>query len=58
MKAVGDGTNLYRPSLHKIQLSFLGTLEKRITRGAPQAVLVRQPDTEPFNYDHTTRQAA
>ena len=59
MKAVGDGMNGYAGfSLHQIQCSFLGTLQKRIIRGASQAVLVRQPAIEHFNYDHTTQQAA
>jgi hypothetical protein len=56
---VGDGINRYAGFLlHQIQCSFLRTLQKRIIRGASQAVLVRQPAIEHFNYDHTTQQAA
>jgi hypothetical protein len=59
MKAVGDGMNGYAGfSLHQIQCSFLGTLQKRILRGASLAVLMRQPSIEHFNYDHTTQKAA
>jgi hypothetical protein len=59
MKAVGDGINGYAGfSLHQIQCSFLGTLQKRNIRGTSQAVLVRQPAIEHFDYDDTTQQAA
>ena len=59
MKVVGDDMNECAGfSLHQIQCSFLGTLQKRIIRGASQAVLVRQRAIEHFNYDHTTQQAA
>ena len=59
MKAVDNGMNGYAGfSLHQMQCSFLGTLQKRIIRGASQAVLVRQPAIEHFNYDDTTQQAA
>ena len=59
MGAVGNGMDGYAGfSLHQIQCSFLRTFQKRIIRGASQAVLMRQPAIGHFNYDHTKQQAA